>query len=234
MKQAEFDKFADEYASEHARNITASGEAPEYFHEYKVRDLAAMLRARSAPVRDVLDFGTGVGNSLQYFRRYFPDASLSGVDVSPRCLEIARSRAPEARLLEFDGITLPFPAASFDVAFAACVFHHIPAAEHGPLLREIHRVLRPGGTLAIYEHNPLNPLTRHAVNTCPFDRDARLLRAGEMRAALRDAGFARVQGAYKIFFPHFVAALRPLEAVLGWCALGAQYRASGVKEPPAD
>ncbi len=41
MEQSEFDKFADEYRSLHAANIAVSGEGPDYFAEYKIKDLAA-------------------------------------------------------------------------------------------------------------------------------------------------------------------------------------------------
>ena len=42
------------------------------------------------------------------------------------------------------------------------------------------RVTRPGGLVCVIEHNPLNPLTRLAVNRCPFDADAVLLRSGQL------------------------------------------------------
>ena len=43
MNRAEFDPFADEYQAMHRSNISASGEGPEYFAEYKMRDLAAVV-----------------------------------------------------------------------------------------------------------------------------------------------------------------------------------------------
>ena len=54
---------------------------------------------------------------------------------------------------------IPAEADSFDVVFSACVFHHIPHGEHLNWLQELHRITRPGGLIAIFEHNPLNPLT---------------------------------------------------------------------------
>ncbi|MBB5503094.1 hypothetical protein [Paraburkholderia sp. MM5384-R2] len=48
MGKAEFDSFADEYLSLHARNIAASGEAPEFFAEYKIRDIAGDDATRCA------------------------------------------------------------------------------------------------------------------------------------------------------------------------------------------
>ena len=57
MDKAEFDKFADEYRALHARNIRISGEGPEFFAEYKVRDVARHLGAARSTVARILDFG---------------------------------------------------------------------------------------------------------------------------------------------------------------------------------
>src|SRR5260370_24930223 len=178
MQQREFDKFADEYRSLHAASVRISGELPEYFAEYKVLDASRALGVRGTHARSVLDFGAGAGASVPYFRHYLPDASLTCLDVSEKCLDIARSRFPgQAEFRQFDGTTIPFGRGTFDVVFAACVFHHVEACEQVPLLNELRRVLRPEGTLIVFEHNPLNPLTVHAVNTCPLDENAILLPA---------------------------------------------------------
>jgi hypothetical protein len=90
-------------------------------------------------------------------------------------------------------------------------------------LAEIRRVLKPHAWLFVFEHNPLNPLTRHAVNTCAFDEHAELIGAPTMRRRVHDAGFPRAKVNYRIFFPHALRGLRPLEAQLKWLPLGAQY-----------
>ncbi len=140
-----------------------------------------------------------------------------------RSLEIGRSRFEASHWVCFDGHRLPFAADGFDWAIAACVFHHIGAAEHVALLAEIRRVLKPGGGLMVYEHNPWNPLTTRAVNTCPFDVNAQLISLPEMRRRFGQAGFERTDCRYRVFFPHRLARLRALEARLGWLPLGAQY-----------
>ena len=147
MERTEFDKFADVYRSLHQANIALSGEAHEYFAEYKMRDLKALLsRKRSIQGGQFLDFGAGIGTSVPFFKKYFPDAHLSCVDVSLESLEIGVFRFPtQARFVAFDGIHLPFAEAAFDCAFAACVFHHISIAEHQHLFEEIHRVLNLAG-----------------------------------------------------------------------------------------
>src|SRR5437762_421130 len=159
MDKAEFDQFADEYASIHANNISASGETPEFFARYKILDVAAEFARRGREPQSILDFGSGVGNSLPHFAALFPRASLVCADLSARSLDISRRRFPAitARYVEIPNSSLPFDDAVFDIAFSACVFHHIPHEEHLHWLRELHRVTRSGGMLLIYEHNPLNP-----------------------------------------------------------------------------
>ena len=121
MQQNEFDRFADEYHSLHARSVRISGEDPEYFHRYKVRDAAALVRDE-LPVPSILDFGTGVGNSLPFLREYFGSCRIVGTDVSRRSLDLARSRFESlAELRHFDGRRLPCDDGEFGMAFAACV-----------------------------------------------------------------------------------------------------------------
>ncbi len=233
MHEAEFDKFADEYRALHTANIRMSGESPEFFAEYKVRDVIETLNADAAPrpaQPAILDFGGGIGTSVPYFRKYCPEARLTCLDVSRRSLAVASERFPDlADFAWFDGKTIPFSDECFDVAFAACVFHHIDHGLHRRLLGEIRRVLAPGGMVFVFEHNPLNPLTRHAVNTCAFDADARLISGPAMRRRLAEAGFAGARLRYRLFFPRQMDRLRPLEKYLTWMPLGAQYCVVGRK-----
>jgi len=226
MNEAEFDKFADEYHAAHKSGITLSGEGPEYFYEYKIVDIAREW-ARSgqpAPPARVLDFGAGTGNSVPYVRRHLPGARLTCLDLSRRSMEVAQERFPDqADYVHFDGAHIPFAEHHFDIAYATVVFHHIAHADHVTLLQELKRVTRPGGRLFIFEHNPLNPLTVRVVNNCPFDENAHLIRAGQMQQRMLAAGFARADIRYRVFFPHALKALRPLERALAWCPLGAQY-----------
>lgn len=224
MNSAEFDKFAEEYSTMHGDSIRTSGEGPEYFAEYKVRDVARHLAAHGMVAQTVLDFGCGIGGSIPYFRQHLANSQLTCVDVSQKSLDIAQSRFPAAAHYElFDGKLLPFEDDSFDVIFTACVFHHIPATEHVGLLSEIRRVLAPGGIFFVFEHNPLNPLTVRVVKACPFDENAILLSSNELSHRLTSAQFTSIQHRYRVFFPKFLRVLRSLDAILGWCPLGAQY-----------
>lgn len=223
MSGAEFDRFAAHYEEMHARSIRTSGETPDYFAAYKVEFVAAEAPPTPEPPR-ILDFGGGTGNSLGHFRRLFPRSRIVLADPSGESLAIAEQRHPgAAEFVHLADGTLPFEDGSFDIAFAACVFHHIPAARHHGALQELRRILSARGRLFVFEHNPLNPLTLKAVRDCPFDEDAVLIRAGEMAERLRGAGFGRVRTQYCVFFPHTLRYLRVLEPWLGPVPLGGQY-----------
>jgi ubiquinone/menaquinone biosynthesis C-methylase UbiE len=227
MLEQEFDRFAQEYEQLHGSVLTASGEGPAFFAAYKPADIRRHLAAaglRGGPLT-LLDFGCGVGGSLPHLRREFPDAELIGADVSRKSLDIAERRYPGlARLVGLNETgAMPLPEASADVVFSACVFHHIPQAEHHRILCDLHRVTKPGGSLFIFEHNPLNPLTRRVVDACAFDENAVLIGATALRKRILAAGFQDAKICYRIFFPHALKWLRPLENALTWCPLGAQY-----------
>lgn len=221
--RAEFDLLADEYHVQHKANVSITGEGPEYFAEYKIADLARFVHKHGLAAGQLLDFGSGIGNSVPYFRKYFAQGKMHCGDVSARSIEIAQTRFPGEEQYVLIDKEIPLATDSQDIVFSACVFHHIPHHEHLHWLGELLRVTRPGGLLAIYEHNPLNPLTVRAVNTCPLDVNARLIRGGAMRERALSAGWQRASVDYKLFFPSLLKALRPLEPHLAWLALGAQY-----------
>jgi len=87
-------------------------------------------------------------------------------------------------------------------------------------LNEAYRVLKPGGLVAIYEHNPWNPLRRRVMASLRFDADASPRPRPVMERYLRDAQFKILQRQYLFFFPGFLWIFCPLEAfwvVPGWC-----------------
>lgn len=225
MDQAEFDRFAEDYLQTHQRNVAISGEAPDYFARYKIDEVRRLWTASgAAEPRAIVDFGAGIGNSLPHLAESFPTARITALDVSQRSLAIAARRFPGlADLVCYDGAEIPLPDASVDLIFSSCVFHHIEAAEHVEIFRRLRRVLAPGGRMIVFEHNPLNPVTRYIVATCEFDENAVLIPAPEFQARQRAAGFAKVDAAFTGFFPARLKALRPLERFMTGLPLGAQY-----------
>ena len=226
--EPEFDQFAKDYEDVLDRATQIGGEESGYFASYKVDIVHDRIGGDGQDLR-ILDFGCGVGQSIPYLAGRFPKAEILGTDVSSQSIAVAEARhGPLAHFTPYeDGDPLPYADASVDVAFTACVFHHIPQAEHAAVLAEVRRVLKPGGTVFVFEHNPLNPLTMKAVNDCPFDENAVLIRAPELRRRLEHAGFEEVRARFCLFVPGQLRWLRPLESVLTWCPAGAQYYVQG-------
>ena len=110
------------------------------------------------PGERLLEVGCGMGTDLLQFAR--GGAICTGVDLTPRSIEISRHRfklygVPGAFLIA-DGERLPFPDNSFDVVYSNGVLHHTPDTEGA--VQEIHRVLRPGGIakVMLYYRHSLN------------------------------------------------------------------------------
>src|ERR1044072_5129190 len=105
-----------------------------------------------------LEIGCGMGTDLLQFAR--GGARCTGVDLTPRSVEITRHRFAlyDARgvFMTAEGDPLPFASESFDVVYSNGVLHHTP--DTAAAIREVHRVLRSGGTakVMLYHRNSLN------------------------------------------------------------------------------
>lgn len=224
MAEAEFDAFTASYREQHQASVAFGGFELDYFARYKA-DIAKQrcTKAGLSPSR-IMDFGSGMGNALKPLRSAFPAARIDCVDVSAESLRECRAQGvPNSFTQHYDGKNLPYDDGTFDLAFTACVFHHIPEADHVMLLTDIRRCLAPKGKMILFEHNPLNPLTRLAVARCPFDEHAVLIRAGEMKRRFDAAGFSSAGVHFRLFMPGFLSGLRGLENYMEWIIFGAQY-----------
>jgi len=113
---------------------------------------ASAKREFFAPMRGkVLFLAAGTGLDFQFFP---PDKEVVAIDISPRMLERARPRAEaypgHIELREMDVHELDDPNATFDQVFTACTFCSVPDPVNG--LRRLHRALKPGGELRMFEH----------------------------------------------------------------------------------
>lgn len=214
--------LSEEYESMLNQGIRLSGESMSFFMEGRLQ----LLQKRTqgiGPVSRILDFGCGLGYASQRLRQMFPAAEITGADTSHKALEAARQKngGPGIRFVTVDDLEMD--AGHYDLCHVNGVFHHILPVERPEALGLIHRVLRPGGTLALFENNPWNFGTRMVMARIPFDRDAQVLSPLLTANLLRQSGFRILQTDSLFFFPRFLKGLRFSEPFLGWTRLGAQY-----------
>lgn len=220
----DFNEYRNSYRDAVDDAVSFSGAPPELFTRLKARHLVDLAERRlgdPAGLR-VLDVGCGVGETDRVLEGAFSE--LHGVDVAPELLAAAADANPWASYRAYaEGEPIPHPDGAFDVGFAICVLHHVPPADWERFLGEIARVTRPGGVVAIFEHNPLNPLTRLTVARCEFDEDAVLLTRRRTRGLLAGLGLAELEAPYIIPVPGEGRAAGALERGLARVPLGAQY-----------
>ena len=210
MSRVDFDQYAGQYEDILAAQTNFFDGDSGYFARYKI-ELAQQL---AGSVSSVLDFGCGIGRSAPLLRAIFPDADIVGCDPSADSLAIARRENPACRFLSMEELG---PDSKFDLVIASCVFHHIPPQDRQMAIRYCYSRLKEGGHFIIFEHNPINPVTRHLVKNCPFDADAVLLSMRETIARMRNERLNIEESSYCLFFPQPLAALRRFEKISVGC-----------------
>jgi len=103
----------------------------------------------------VLDLGCGNGRLVEVFKER--NIEYIGADVSEKLIKIAKEKYPQNEFIIISDFNLPFSNNYFDKVYSLAVFHHIPSEEFRlQFLREIKRILKPGGNLILTVWN-LNP-----------------------------------------------------------------------------
>jgi len=223
-----FDKYDKSFGAVVQSSIDFCGLPHSFFTAAKVDALRELIATRLHGMHNphMLDVGCGVGEFHPLVRGMF--GRVCGADISAASIAQARIKNPEMQYEAYMGETLPHDSATFDLSIAICVLHHVLPPQRVGFLREMRRVVRPGGLVCLIEHNPFNPLTRLAVARCEFDRDAALLHAGRTRALMADAGLTDTQSRYFLVLPSAASLARRVEHGLSRIPLGAQYIASGI------
>jgi 2-polyprenyl-3-methyl-5-hydroxy-6-metoxy-1,4-benzoquinol methylase len=134
MVESGYDQVAEHYLA------TKDPEDPLALRD--LEDLASLLPSEAA----VLDLGCGAGVAVT---RWLADRgfAVTGVDVSAKQLELARTNVPDSTFLKADMTEVVFGSESFDAVVAFHSIIHVPRTEHPELLKSIHRWLKPGGVL---------------------------------------------------------------------------------------
>ena len=194
------------------------GEGSADFAEYKALYLQRLLSPSFSG--RALEFGCGVGLTSTFIKKLLPAIQLDGFDIS--CDSLGKVNQA---LLNQGVFTSQFDelARDYRLIVVANVLHHVPPEGRRTVMRNLANRMSEGGLLAIFEHNPANPVTRWVVDHCPFDNDAVLLPPRETKSYCVDAGLRLVRRDFIVFMPRFIAGLRHLEPLLAKLPLGAQY-----------
>ena len=176
---------------------------PAHVVEHYLRKRAGYVAAHRPPPARVLDLGCGTGVLAGRLAELGYD--VTGADPSEGMLEVMRERFPAVRAVRASGTGLPFGDGEFDLALSVATMHHIgdPADVHAAL-REMARVVKPGGQVLVWDHNPRNPYWPHIMRRVPQDvGDERLVPLEELLSGLRAGGAEPVEVAQTGLVPDF-------------------------------
>ena len=160
-----------EYWNTHIHDLEISKHPPgtpgffadlDQYHFEKLHHLLELIHFDEWKGKDVLDVGCGAGVEVVRFAR--AGARVTGVDIAESAIALARQNLVQqglsAQLEVADGEHLPFHDASFDLVFAHGVVQY--TGDDRAMVREIHRVLRPGGLAVFQGYNRISWL--HALS----------------------------------------------------------------------
>ncbi len=225
----EFDRYAGEYAEllDDPIRRRFGGEGTfyserkwelleQYFQQIGLRPEAASW----------LDVGCGTGELLRIGDAHFSRAA--GCDLSTEMMKACEGLNV---VTQTDPARLPFEDQSFDLVTAVCVYHHVEPSDRPALTAEIARLLRPGGTACIIEHNPFNPAAQIIVRRMPIDENAQLLTSRATRKLVAGAGLeVERRPIYFLYLPQSIyRKARWVEALFSGVPFGGQYAVFGRK-----
>jgi ubiquinone/menaquinone biosynthesis C-methylase UbiE len=192
-----YDAIAEDYAARLGDELS-----------YKPLDraLLAMLVEQAGPGAACADLGCGPGHVAGWL------AGLGvrpvGIDLSPGMLDVARRQYPEVEFREGDLVDLPAADGEFALGVALYSIIHLAPEERCRAFLEMHRVLRPGGTVLVSFHigDEVRHVTDwwgHAVNV-----DGRYLPVGRVAAEMEDAGLTLDVQLERVNYPEEVPTRR--------------------------
>jgi SAM-dependent methyltransferase len=165
----------------------------DQFHSRGLVATVEMAKRLNPPAAaKILDIGSGVGGPSRYLAATY-GCAVTGIDLSPAYVEVATLLAHRTGLSDkvqyrvADALALPFGEGTFDIGWSQHVAMNI--ANRNKLYAEAHRVLRQGGTLAMYDVLAGNGPLHFPVPWAPGPESSFLLNQAETRATLESQGF---------------------------------------------
>ena len=225
--KVDFDEYAEDYDELLDQQLNFFSQDVDYYAKYKVDLVAEDLKHKDITPTKILEFGCGVGRNLISFKAMYPEAELTGYDISKKSIDIASASVDGAT---FTSEISDLKIHHYDLIFIAGVYHHIQPSLRTGVSEGIYNCLKSNGRIFVFEHNPYNPVTQKMVRECPFDEDAVLLKAKELKTLLGDSGISVEQLKYTLFFPpNLFKRSNKLDKLFTWLPLGGQYYLSGRK-----
>jgi ubiquinone/menaquinone biosynthesis C-methylase UbiE len=145
----------------------------------------------------LLDVACGTGRTLRQLATTHPDLRFHGVDLSQHYVQLARRRLADVRELTLaveNGEALPYADATFDVVTSVYLFHELPRNARRNVVREMFRVLRPGGLVVIEDSAQFaeSPELAEALTNFPAEFHEPFYRdylEDDLAGILRECGF---------------------------------------------
>ncbi len=229
-----FDQVAQDYEKIHNQSLPPGVQSESFITQRAAYAAQWILSKIGAGEFSYLDFGCGNGRMLKYLLesdRLRPllntgQLRLFGFDTSADSLNEARTLLNDSSVTLVENWGQLPQELCFDLVLTCHVFHHIPPKERPRAATALYQRMKPGASLVIFEQNPMNPITRVLVRTCPFDKDARLLTAAATRNLFLQNSFHLLETAYiNLLPPQWLKndRLAAIEKKLLSFPIGAQY-----------
>ncbi|MEM1368620.1 MAG: class I SAM-dependent methyltransferase [Cyanobacteria bacterium P01_H01_bin.15] len=173
-----------------------------------------LIDAIAGNPRRIVDLGCGTGSTTLLLKEAFPEADVTGLDLSPYMLYVCdrKAQAASQTITWQHGLAenTPFPAAQFELVTISLLFHETPSAIAKAILKEAYRLLVPGGQIVILDGNQAT--LRHTgwltnIFEEPYIND---YAQGNLDAWLGAAGFEQVRSQDWWWVNQISSALKPL------------------------
>ncbi|AFY92008.1 class I SAM-dependent methyltransferase [Chamaesiphon minutus] len=147
--------------SVHAKIFAETGKTGDAQLRQSYHDL--VTKALATPPERILDIGCSVGMSTFAMQEVYPQAHVTGLDLSPYFLSIANYRAQQTQAQQIDwvhaaGEATGLPAQSYDLVSLFLICHELPQSATREIFQEAKRLLKPGGHIAIMDMNPASEI----------------------------------------------------------------------------
>ena len=167
------------------------------FPEKKIKQ-ALIEQAKFTANEKVLDFGVGTATLSLMIKKQFPFLNITGIDVDKNILAIAAKKAnTDVELVQYNGSHIPLHDAHIDKVVSSLVFHHIPTQNKKAVLKEIYRVLKPGGELHIADFGKARSIYAKVAfaifRRLDGEENTRVNSRGQLPQFIEEAGFKNVE-----------------------------------------